>query len=217
VAEALYDYDVVFSATHAGDFIVTRIMAADASAVRTAIRPQVYIDLAVPRDIDPTVRSLPGIVLIDVDDLRHGLDESQATRVRAVPAVNTIIDEEVVRWQASQRELTMRPYVVELRQRAERIRQHEVERTMRFLGPVDAATREHVYHLSRALVNKLLHEPTIRIKELAHEDEAEAYVSTICDIFGLDVTPEAPSATEEQNGTAAEISSNAIRGQSLRP
>jgi glutamyl-tRNA reductase len=77
-----------------------------------------------------------------------------------------------------------------LRQRAERIRQQEVERTMRFLGPVDSDTREHIQHLSRALVNKLLHEPTVRIKELAHsvasEDEADAYVSALCDIFGLD-------------------------------
>jgi glutamyl-tRNA reductase len=147
---------------------------------------QVLIDLAVPRDIDPSIRNLPAVVLVDVDDLRQGLDQSLETRKQALPAVNAIIDDEMARWQAEQRELSMRPFVVELRQRAERIRQQEVERTMRFIGPVDAETREHIQHLSQALVNKLLHEPTIRIKELAHNDEADHYVSAICDLFGLD-------------------------------
>jgi glutamyl-tRNA reductase len=146
----------------------------------------VLIDLAVPRDIEPAVRSLPGIVLVDVDDLRQGLDRSLANREQAVPAVNEIIDQEIARFASAQRELSMRPLVAELRQRAERIRQQEVERTMRFLGPVDSDTREHIQHLSRALVNKLLHEPTVRIKELAHNNEADLYVSALCDIFGLE-------------------------------
>jgi glutamyl-tRNA reductase len=146
----------------------------------------VLIDLAVPRDIDPAIRDLPDIVLVDVDDLREGLDQSLENRKQALPAVHAIIDQEIAHWQGEQRELSMRPLVVELRQRAERIRQQEVERTMRFLGPVDSDTREHIQHLSRALVNKLLHEPTVRIKELAHNDEADIYVSALCDIFGLD-------------------------------
>jgi glutamyl-tRNA reductase len=193
--DALSTFDVIFSATSALDLVVTRAqIVGKQSLIATVLndelnnepRKQVLIDLAVPRDIDPAIRDLPGVVLVDVDDLRQGLDQSLENRKQALPAVDAIIKDELVRWQGEQRELSMRPIVVELRQRAERIRQQEVERTMRFIGPVDNETRDHIQHLSHALVNKLLHEPTIRIKELAHNNEAELYVSALCGIFGLD-------------------------------
>ncbi len=182
----LSTFDVIFSATSAHELMVTQGHVAGVPASNGAGHTQVLIDLAVPRDIDPSIRNLPGVVLVDVDDLRQGLDQSLEKRKEAMPAVNAIIDQELERWQAALRELSMRPLVVELRQRAERIRQQEVERTMRFLGPVDAETQDHIQHLSRALVNKLLHQPTVRIKELAHNDEADLYASALCDIFGLD-------------------------------
>jgi glutamyl-tRNA reductase len=151
------------------------------------------------------LRDVAHVVLVDVDDLRQGLDQSLENRQFALPAVYRIIEEEMLRWQSAQRELTMRPLVVELRQRAERIRQQEVERTMRFIGPVDAETRQHIQHLSRALVNKLLHEPTVRIKELAHnEDETtDLYMSAICDLFGLE---SAPTPAEVSTEFAPELS-----------
>jgi glutamyl-tRNA reductase len=190
VLPLLEECDVIFSATSALDYVITREQLLQAHSHRIAARNggsqvQVVIDLAVPRDVDPAIRSLPGVVLVDVDDLRQGLDQSLENRKLALPAVETIILDEVTRWQAEVRELSMRPMVVELRQRAEQIRQHEVNRTLRFLGPVDAETREHIHNLSRALVNKILHEPTVRIKELAHDDEADHYASAFCDLFGL--------------------------------
>ena len=189
LADAIQEYDVIFAATSAPHFVVTREMLLRQQ--RTKITPQVLIDMAVPRDVEPSVRNLPHTVLIDGDELRQGIDDSAEKRKQALPAVHLILDEEVARWHSEQRELAMRPYVVELRQRAERIRQAEVERTMRFLGPVDPVTRDHIQHLSHALVNKLLHEPTVRIKELAHAEDAELYVSTLCDLFGLDTITEA--------------------------
>lgn len=186
VPQVLADFDVIFSATSALEVVVTQDDILNARATSGQERQQVLIDLAVPRDIDPAIRDLPGIAVLDVDDLRQGLDQSLENRKHALPAVNAIIEEEMTRWQAEQRELSMRPYVVELRQRAERIRQQEVEKTMRFLGPVDSETQEHIQHLSRALVNKILHEPTVRIKELAHTDELDVYVTALCDIFGLE-------------------------------
>jgi glutamyl-tRNA reductase len=186
--QALQSADVVFSATSSPNLVITLDQIVEAQTQRRTSQKRVFIDLALPRDIDPAVRELPDVVLVDVDDLRHGLDQSLMNREQSVPAVNLIIDEEIARWRAQQRELSMRPFVVELRQRAERIRQQEVERTMRFLGPVDSDTLEHIQHLSHALVNKLLHEPTVRIKELAHNDEADVYVAALCDIFGLEGT-----------------------------
>jgi glutamyl-tRNA reductase len=210
LTKTLHSYDVIFSATSAVGFVVTREQFLQSRRLNGKPHDQVLIDLAVPRDIDPTLREVPNVILVDVDDLRQGLDQSLGTRKQALPAVYAIIDEEMARWQAQQRELSMRPFVVELRQRAERIRQQEVERTMRFIGTVDDETRQHIQHLSRALVNKILHEPTIRIKELAHNHEADAYVSAICDIFGLEAEPD-PGPVQNVNIEDAKVNGEASR------
>jgi glutamyl-tRNA reductase len=181
---AIAQADLIFSATSASGYVLSVDQVRQALAGRP--RPVGLVDLAMPRDIAPDCRGIDGVFLVDVDTLREGIDLSLASRNQAVPAVNRIIDEEMGRWHAEMRELSLRPIVVELRQRAERIRRQEVERTMRFIGDVDADTADHIHHLSRAIVNKLLHEPTVRIKELSHNDDAERYVSTLCDIFGLD-------------------------------
>jgi glutamyl-tRNA reductase len=179
--ELLGEADVVVSATSSTDVIV------DATAVaRSASGSHRYlIDLAVPRDIDPAVRDTAGVTLIDVDDLREELDAALAGRLEAVPAVEAIIDDELSQWQTAMTELAVRPLVVELRRRAEQIRQEEVARTLRYIGDADDATQAHIQHLSRALVNKLLHEPTTRIRELAHAAEADQATATVRHLFGL--------------------------------
>lgn len=183
----LEECDVVLAATSAPGHVVTAAQVAAAQARRADCqRRLLLIDLAVPRDIDPALREMADIVLLDVDDVRESLGQSLAGRSQAVPAVDAIIAQEICQWHAEARELTMRPLVAELRQRAERIRQAEVARTLRHLGQVDDDTEHHIHHLSRALVNKLLHEPTVRMKALAQRDQDDVYLSALCDIFGLD-------------------------------
>jgi glutamyl-tRNA reductase len=184
--DLLHTYDVVFTATSAPDYIITQAALAAARQHADVAPTQVIIDLAVPRDVDPDVREMASVVLVDVDDLRHGVDESLEQRKEAVPAINEIIHTEVARWQHETRELAVRPYVVELRQRAEDIRQQEVARTLRFIGPLDDATSAHIDHLSRALVNKILHQPTVRMKKLAHNGDADHYVAALRELFGLE-------------------------------
>jgi len=182
--------DVVVSATSAPGLVIT----ADQIVHPDAAQRQFLIDLAVPRDIDPSVRGLPHVTLIDVDDLREELDGTLTARLQAIPAVEAVIDEELARWHSDMTELAVRPLVVELRRHAERIRQDEVARTLRFLGDADDATQAHIQHLSRALVNKLLHEPTTRIRELAHHTEADQYASTVRRLFGLNGQTSTPDA-----------------------
>jgi glutamyl-tRNA reductase len=190
VPRLLQDADVIVSATSAPGLIITAGQVAHPDGAQRRF----LIDLAVPRDIDPAVRGLSHVTLIDVDDLREGLDESLAARLQAVPAVEAMLEEELARWHSDMTELAMRPLVVELRRHAEKIRQEEVARTLRFLGDADDATQAHIQHLSRALVNKLLHEPTTRIRELSHHAEARHYAATIRRLFGLNgQTPAEPT------------------------
>ena len=163
--------DVVVSATNSPDMVIT------ADRVRAAMderleRPLILLDIAVPRDIAPEARQIPGVTLWDADELKGSLDEALAAREKEVPQVERIIDDELQCLQARLRMLVVKPVVVRLREKAEGIRQQELERMLNHLGEVDAHTLEHIQFLSRSLVNKLLHEPTVRLKSKASQDEA---------------------------------------------
>lgn len=182
--QALLTTDVVISATRAEQPLL------DAAMVRAVMDQRlgerlVLVDLAVPRDIDPEVDHVPGVCLFDVDDLQNGLDEAFLARQREIPAVEVIIAEEVSAWTRKREELTVEPLVATLRQRAETIRQRELARTLHNLGDVDAQTLAQLQHFSRALVNQLLHEPTIQLKKKAGQPAAQEYACAIRDLFGL--------------------------------
>ncbi|MEZ4558309.1 MAG: glutamyl-tRNA reductase [Caldilineaceae bacterium] len=188
--ELLADADLVLSATGAQAQILTGPLIA---AVRRQRGPEplMLIDVAVPRDIDPDVRALDGVHLLDIDELNTTVDEALESRQEQIPRVNAIIDEETEAFHKTMSELVVEPVIADLRKRAEQIRQAELARTIRFLGEdVDPATLKHIQHLSRALVNKLLHEPTVALKKQATNGHAAEYASTVQDLFGL----------SEQNG-----------------
>jgi glutamyl-tRNA reductase len=176
--------DVVFTATSAQTPVLDVALVQGALAERPE-RPLVLVDLAVPRDVEPAVGNLPGVHLLDVDDLHANLDEALSVRQREIPRVEAIIAAEVAGWAQRFQELRVEPVIADLRQKAEAIRQRELERTLRFMGDVDAETWQHVQHLSRALVNKLLHEPTVRLKQKAATPDAGDYADTLRELFGL--------------------------------
>jgi glutamyl-tRNA reductase len=175
--------DIVLCATGAPHLLITTEMMS--AVCDSGQGPSLLLDLAVPRDIDPAIRKLAGVTLLDIDELQEELDQGLVTRLSAVPDVERIVDEELGRWELEQRELTLRPLVVELRQRAEEIRLREVDRTLRFLGDVDDSTVHHINHLTRALVNKLLHQPTVGIRSLSQSNDAYDHAETIRALFGL--------------------------------
>jgi glutamyl-tRNA reductase len=181
---ALVRADVVISAARAPGPLITAPMVA---AVRPFARRLVLVDIAVPRNVEAAVRDLPDVHLFNVDDLREGLDAALEARQNAVPEVETIIAEELAALDQELRQLAVRPLIADLRQRAEAIRQQELARTLRFLGEeLDPQTLKHVEHLSRSLVNKLLHEPTLRLREIATNGETDHYETTVRDLFALD-------------------------------
>lgn len=185
--QALPQMDLVITATASPRPIISPPMIADLMDGREK-RPFVLIDIAVPRDVDPDVAAVPGVHLFDVDDLQGTLDEALAARRREVPRVETIIHQEISCLRAELQELAIKPLIVDLRRKAEKIRQRELKRTMRYLDDVDPETMEHIQHLSRSLVNKLLHDPTIRLKAKASNGHAADYAATVRDLFALEAT-----------------------------
>jgi len=184
VSTALANMDVVISATSAAHTIITKEMVAKVMAKRP-FRPLILLDIAVPRDIDPTIADIPGVHLFDADQLQGDLDKALAARQQEIPQVEQIITAEIETLATQLRQLSVKPVIVTLREKAEDIRQQEVERTLRHLGDIDPQTLKHINHLSRSLINKLLHEPTRRLKTEAGNDNAAVYAAAISELFGL--------------------------------
>lgn len=177
--------DVVITAATSPTPLIDPTVLAQTQAQRNG-QPLVLVDLAVPRNIAPEVATLPGVRLFDVDDLRSTLDEALAARQREIPRVEAIIEASVARWRQRLRELAVKPVIIDLREKAEAIRQRELARTLRHLGDVEPHILAHVQHLSQALVNQLLHEPTVRLKQKAVTEDVAGYAETLREMFGLE-------------------------------
>jgi glutamyl-tRNA reductase len=181
---ALADADVAVTATASEDPVVST------AAVRAAMeqrpgRPLVLVDLAVPADVERDAGDIAGVRLFDVDDLRAGLDDAMAARLREVPRVEALVEEEVEGFGRRYRELEVEPLLSELRRQAESIRARELQRALADLGDVDPAVADRIEHLSRTLVKRLLHDPTVRARERAGAGNADEVADAVRDLFGI--------------------------------
>lgn len=164
LADELPEVDVVVSSTGSGDWVVDRETVARALEGRTG--PLFFIDIAVPRDVDPVVQSLGRCYLYDIDDLEAVVERNVDDREAAAVRGEEIIGPGVVEYMSWLSTLHVVPLIKELRGEAERIRSHEVARTVHKAGlsPEEEAAVER---LSHSLVNKILHGPIAEIKALA--------------------------------------------------
>jgi glutamyl-tRNA reductase len=181
---ALGASDVVVTATSSDTPVLDAELVRQAMAGR-AERALVVVDLAVPADVERAAGEVPGVRLFDVDDLRAGLDDAMASRLREVPKVEAVVEEEVEAFGRRYRELEVEPLLSELRRQAESIRARELERAVADLGEVDPAVVERMEHLSRTLVKRLLHDPTVRARERAGAGNADEVAEAVRDLFGI--------------------------------
>jgi len=183
--DALARADVVISATGATGVVIDREVVARALRGREG-RPLFLLDLAVPRDVDPSAGELPGVVLANIDHLRDvvpGADEAE------VQATHRIVGEEVARFAAWRRAARLAPVIEELYGRGERIRRAELERVRSRLAGLSQQEREAVEAATRAIVAKLLHHPVVRAKETG--DAADQQARLLARLFGLEEPPSA--------------------------
>ena len=182
--DALSWADVAVTATSAETPVVGAELARKALS-RRSDRPLVLVDLAVPADVERNAGAIEGVRLFDVDDLRAGLDDSMASRLREVPGVEAVVEDEVESFRRRYQELEVEPLLSALRRQAEEIRAQELERALNDLGDLDEVTAQRIEHLSRSLVKKLLHEPTVRLRERAGTGDADEVADAVRDLFGL--------------------------------
>lgn len=183
--------DLVITSTGAPHTIIGLDLVRDVMATRPD-RPLICIDIAVPRDVDPAVRDLPGVRVFDVDGLQDRVECGLAERRAEIPRVEQIVREQTAAFERWRRSTTLAPLVRELRQHADAIRRRELERALQRLPMLDDPTREQLEHLSVSLMNRLLHEPTRRLRHEGHNGHAETYARIARELFGLNLesTPE---------------------------
>jgi glutamyl-tRNA reductase len=181
----LAEADVVVSSTSAGTFVLGRDAVAATLGARKG-RPLFLIDLAVPRDLDPAIHELPGCYLYDIDDLEAVVSESLAGRRTEAARAEEMVAEEAERFRAWQASLDVVPAIASLRARAEEIRARELSRLESRLAGLSEHDRRAVESLTSQIVNKLLHLPTVRMKEAAAGADGGAYADVVRDLFGLE-------------------------------
>ena len=177
--------DVVVSSTSSPGFVLTRGQIESILASRKG-RPLFLIDIAVPRDLDPAIHELEGCYLYDIDDLESVVAESLDARRREAGRAEAIVTEEASRYRAWQASRDVVPEIASLRARAEAIRSAELDRARGRMGRLSESERLAVESITAQIVNKLLHLPTVRMKEAAAGADGSVYADAVRHLFGLD-------------------------------
>ncbi len=181
----LGEADIVIAATGSRGLVLT------AEQVRAAIRdrrgrPIFFVDIAVPRDLDPAINELDGCYLYDIDDLERVVEGAAAGRRESALRAEAIVAEEAAAFQAWRSSLDVVPAITSLRRRAEEIRTAELERARSRLSGLSPREQQAVESLTAQIVSKLLHLPTVRLKEAAAAPEGAAYAETVRRLFDLE-------------------------------
>ena len=175
--------DIVISGTGAPGVVVLREDVEAAQAARHG-RPLFLIDIAVPRDIAEDAGKVKGVFLYDIDDLQKVATANLRERKKESAAAETIVEQEVREFLEWRRSLEVVPLLVELRKRADEIRRAEIEKARRRLGPLTPEQESALDAATTAIVNKLLHAPTVRLKELAGHGQTD-HVGIVRRLFDL--------------------------------
>ncbi|HUW03710.1 MAG TPA: glutamyl-tRNA reductase [Acidimicrobiales bacterium] len=182
---SLADVDLLLTSTGAPTMLVEADEMASVMQNRPH-RPLLIVDIAVPRDIDPAVAELDAVTLLDMDDLRAFAEAGVEGRRREVASVEVLLAEEVERYLGETSAREVAPIISGLRSLASDIRDAELERFSAKFAALDPAEREAVEALANGIVAKLLHEPTVTLKDAAGSQRGDRLVAALRDLFDLD-------------------------------
>ena len=194
--ERLARFNAVISCTSAAEFILTRETVEAARHLRAEETLQL-VDIAVPRDIDPCASTIPGVHLIDIDDIQAVVEESLAMRSHYVEPAERIIGDQIERLTAWMSTRSVSNSIQLLRDRADAIRAREMNWALPKLSHLSQSELDVVAQLSNRLVKKLLHAPTLKLREAAAQGESEPVSELVHQLFGLDGEREASVKTAE--------------------
>ncbi|HUZ15021.1 MAG TPA: glutamyl-tRNA reductase [Gaiellaceae bacterium] len=184
IEAALATVDVVIASTSAPGLVLDAAAVARASQGRRG-RQLLLVDLAVPRDLDPAIRDLDGCYLYDIDDLEQIVAETLSGRRREAERAESLVAAEAEKFHEWHASLDVVPAIASLRAKAEEIRAAELRKADPLLGRLDDRQRKAVESVTSQIVNKLLHLPTVRMKQAAAAADGVLYAEAVRHLFGL--------------------------------
>jgi glutamyl-tRNA reductase len=180
--EVLATADLVLTCTGSEEPVITSELI---TLARQPVRPMLLVDIALPRDVEPAVGELPGVTVWDLEDLRTWAERGLNSRLSEVDSVRSILREQIDRFHAESTALQATPLVIAMRERAEQVRLQEIERHNSRLADLSPQQRESVDAVTRAIIAKLLHAPSVRLKDQAGTPRGERNAAAVADLFDL--------------------------------
>src|SRR2546422_10154375 len=176
--------DIVITSTGAPHFIITKNLA-EQIIHRRKNKPMFFIDIAVPRDIDPTVNEIDNAFLYDIDDLQQVIDANLKERLKEAMRAEEIVDSEVEAFCLRIQTRDVVPTIVQLRESLEKVRRDEIERNRRHLKDLSPEQQAAVDQITKSIVNKILHPPIEQLKQMAHDPQGADVADLIRKIFNI--------------------------------
>ena len=181
---ALAAVDIVITSTGAPAPVVGRDVVARVIRNR-GTRPLFFIDIAVPRDVEPGVDALPAVYRYDIDDLKSVVDANIRERLREAQRAEALVEREVAKLRARLGDVEIIPTIVSLRERLEEIRAGEVRKALARLPAASPETRAAIEALSAGIVNKILHAPITKLRESSRAGAHRSWLAVVHELFGL--------------------------------
>jgi len=181
----LHRADIVITSTSAPNFIIKKEIVEKAIHERKN-KPIFFIDIAVPRDIEPDVNDLENVYLYDIDDLQVVVSANIKEREKEAKNAMNFISQEVTKFNNWVGALDAVPTIVEIRKKAENIRKQEVEKTLKKISHLSEDEKQLLRQMSSSMINKILHKPTIKLKQKTQSEDGHVYLKAIRHLFHLD-------------------------------
>jgi len=181
----LHRADIVITSTSAPNFIIKKEIVEKAIHERKN-KPIFFIDIAVPRDIEPDVNDLENVYLYDIDDLHVVVSANIKEREKEVENAMNFISQEVTKFNNWVGALDAVPTIVEIRKKAENIRKQEIEKTLKKISHLSEDDKQLIRQMSSSMINKILHKPTIKLKQKTQSEDGHVYLKAIRHLFHLD-------------------------------
>ncbi|AJY76045.1 glutamyl-tRNA reductase [Paenibacillus beijingensis] len=197
----LHEADIIISSTGASGFVLTRSQVAEAMSKRKS-RPLFMIDIAVPRDLDPAIASVENVFLYDIDDLEGIVEMNLEQRRKEAQKIELMIEDELEEFKLWYKTLGVGPLIRALQEKASDIQQETMASLTKKLPGLDEHELKVIHKLTKSIVNQMMHDPILRIKELAADKKADEAMELFVKLFALE-EPLAQAAAAERNAAAA--------------
>ncbi len=185
ISSAIEQVDIIISSTGARDLIIHQDQVKKILRKRKN-RPLFFIDIAVPRDIDPGINRLTNAYVYDIDDLKGVIEENIEDRKREAVKAERMIDEAVIKFRQWHENLDIVPTIIDLRKKLETIAQNEVKKTFKSLQHLSETDYQAIYRMTHAIINKILHDPTLFLKQNGYHGPNSASIDVTRKLFRLD-------------------------------